>query len=126
MRKLMQCKTCGNYIARSAQVCPYCGARQHQGALAVCAVIIVVVVFAIVGIIIDGDENPEKQPDNPQVYSSSSTVQPTPEVISISAEDLYTAYTENVVNADNLYTGKTLLVTGTIADIGQDLYASGS
>lgn len=41
-------------------------------------------------------------------------------VVAVTAKDLWEAYSENKVNADNLYKGKMLAVTGVIVDIGQD------
>jgi predicted amidophosphoribosyltransferase len=46
--KIVICKTCGKQIAKTANRCPYCGARQHQGALTACYLI---VIFAIVLIV---------------------------------------------------------------------------
>lgn len=60
------------------------------------------------------------QPSGVPVVDISPT--PTPIApISISAEDLWNAYDENKVNADNLYKDELLAVSGTIIDIGQDL-----
>jgi rubrerythrin len=49
--KIVTCKTCGKQIARSAKTCPYCGARQHQGVLTACYLIVIlmfVVIFYII------------------------------------------------------------------------------
>ncbi len=48
MAKLVMCKACGQQIAKSAKVCPHCGAKQHQVALSVCVLIIVAAVFACI------------------------------------------------------------------------------
>ena len=52
MSKLIKCKTCGNEIAREAEVCPHCGAKKKKfiscgGCLA--APIIIVLVLFIIG-----------------------------------------------------------------------------
>ena len=44
--KIVQCKTCGAEIAKTANRCPKCGARQHQVALSICAIIVVLTIFA--------------------------------------------------------------------------------
>lgn len=49
--KIVTCKTCGKQIAKTAQRCPYCGARQHQGALTACYLIVIFTVIAVVYII---------------------------------------------------------------------------
>ena len=41
--------------------------------------------------------------------------------IEITAKDLFSAYKENEVAADNQYKGKTLKITGTVANIGTDI-----
>ena len=51
----------------------------------------------------------------------SQTDETESDMISVSAEQLYTDYEENVVNADNIYKGNIIIVTGTITDIGQDI-----
>jgi DNA-directed RNA polymerase subunit RPC12/RpoP len=50
--KMVVCKTCGKQIAKTAQRCPYCGARQHQGALTACYLIVIFAVIAIIYIIV--------------------------------------------------------------------------
>lgn len=50
MAKLVKCKTCGAEIAKSAKVCPKCGAKQHVGALSACSIIIVITLCAVIGI----------------------------------------------------------------------------
>lgn len=49
--KIVTCKTCGKQIAKTAQRCPYCGARQHQGALTACYLIVIFTIIAIFYII---------------------------------------------------------------------------
>lgn len=51
MGKLVTCKMCREKIAKTAKVCPKCGAKQHQGALAACVVICLIAVFAIVAVV---------------------------------------------------------------------------
>lgn len=60
MAKLVKCKTCGAEIAKTAKVCPKCGAKQHTLALSICAVIIVITAFACVLVLANGfgGENP--------------------------------------------------------------------
>ena len=45
--KIVTCKTCGHKIAKTANRCPYCGARQHQGALTACYLIIVIFIATV-------------------------------------------------------------------------------
>lgn len=48
MAKLVRCKTCGERIAKSAKICPHCGAKKKPGALRV----IFGLFFLFVGIIL--------------------------------------------------------------------------
>lgn len=47
-----------------------------------------------------------------------------PEVIEISAADLYSAYEANQVAADQQYKGRLLKVTGVVSSIGKDILGS--
>lgn len=51
MAKMVTCKTCGKQIAKTAKVCPHCGAKQHQVVLSICVLIVVVTVFACIFIL---------------------------------------------------------------------------
>lgn len=51
-KKMKKCKSCGAEIAKTASRCPNCGARQHQVALSICAIIIVLTVVACMAILI--------------------------------------------------------------------------
>lgn len=46
MGKMVNCKTCGTEIAKSAKICPSCGAKNKR--VSVAGIIIVVIVFIIV------------------------------------------------------------------------------
>lgn len=107
--KLTVCKTCGAELAKSANACPNCGAKQHQGVYALCTIIGLLTVILCVFIFVDSN--------NQQSGNSESTA----DAIAVSSSDLWKAYEENKVNADNLYKDKTLAVTGTIVNITQDV-----
>lgn len=64
MKKLVKCKTCGTEIAKTAKVCPKCGAKQHQGVYSLCVVIILITLFACIGILVNSDSDTPKQIDN--------------------------------------------------------------
>jgi hypothetical protein len=59
---------------------------------------------------------PEDSSSNSGVADSGDDV-----VIEITAKDLFAAYNENEIAADNQYKKKTLKVTGTISNIGTDI-----
>lgn len=54
MAKIVKCKTCGAEIAKTAKTCPHCGAKQHQVALSICAVIVVIMVIGVIAILAGG------------------------------------------------------------------------
>lgn len=56
MGKMVNCKTCGQKIAKTAKVCPNCGAKQHQGAYTACTLIAVLTVIACIGVLSGGGE----------------------------------------------------------------------
>lgn len=115
MAKLVKCKTCGADIAKTAKTCPHCGAKQHTGVYVVCTIIIIITALACIGILF-GDNSLEPSASR-QPQKENEKV----ETIEISATDLWAAYDENEVNADNLYKNKTLSVTGTVFEIGKDV-----
>lgn len=84
-------------------------------------VIVVAVIISSIGNSGSGDGS------NSSSAISSAEVPNSPEPgeegspIEISASDLWAAYSENKVNADNLYKNKWLSVSGTISDITQDM-----
>ena len=106
--KLVTCKSCGTDIAKTASRCPKCGAKQHQAALIACVLIIFFTVILCAVVLMQPNKGP----------GSGSTQEPP---VQISAIDLRKAYDENVVNADALYKDHVISVTGTIADITQDV-----
>lgn len=71
MDKMTKCKTCGADIAKSAKVCPACGAKQKKP-----VVLIVIAVFIAIGIIgaALGGDSPEKVGDT---GTNSTTTQQT-------------------------------------------------
>lgn len=57
MSKLVNCKSCGAQIAKSAKICPKCGAKQKKPVWLIAGIIIVV--LAVISVI-SGTESPEK------------------------------------------------------------------
>lgn len=113
--KMVTCKTCGAEIAKTAKRCPQCGARQHQVALTFVYLIVVFAVIAIVLVIAGGNQiGNSGSTSGPQATASSAP-------IVVSSSNLWAAYSENEVSADELYEDQFLSVTGTISSIGKDL-----
>lgn len=64
MGKMVKCKTCGEEIAKSAKVCPKCGAKQKKHTILGIILIIfgVLLIAAVIGG--NGDEGPKKVGDS--------------------------------------------------------------
>lgn len=56
--QLVNCKSCGAEIAKTAKACPHCGAKQHRGVLKTC-IMILLIVIVISAIIASGEKNDE-------------------------------------------------------------------
>lgn len=88
-------------------------------ALLICLVLIIYMEFY------DQPSVHQAQQGDPQFAASTATdapqSNPAPQYTQISAADLLSAYDANEVNADNLYKGELLLVTGIVKSIGKDL-----
>lgn len=84
------------------------------------AVIWAFIMFWIIGLIIgDSDTSSSSQQSSNKNQTNSETAKEN--AISINASDLYLAYDENEVNADNLYKGKLVNVAGIVDSIGKDI-----
>lgn len=124
-KKLKHCKTCDAVIAKSAKRCPYCGARNQEfhpirGLIAFFVTLFALIIIIAVSGSMSDDSNDMNSNSDQKDASLIDSNKEEVEVISVSAEDLWNSYEENSVNADTLYKGKMLSVTGTISDITQD------
>lgn len=141
MSKMIKCKTCGADIAKSAKVCPHCGAKNKKKHNIIGSIFLVLGIVLIISALFGSDDSSSPNSDKPvtksetETSSNSSVSDSAPDKssqdesapldneapIELSAHDLWAAYDENEVNADNLYKKKTISVTGTVFEIGKDL-----
>lgn len=134
MSKLVKCKTCSADIAKSAKVCPHCGAKNRKRNPILGMVFLIFGILLLVAAFSGGDDSPSPSSDElvtkseTEISSNSPLNNNAPDKlghneapIELSAHDLWAAYDENEVNADNLYKKKTISVTGTVFEIGKDL-----
>lgn len=70
MGKMIKCKTCGEEIAKSARVCPKCGAKQKRHTI-LGIILIIVGIFAIIGAL-SGNDNPTKVGETEKPQSSTT------------------------------------------------------
>ena len=73
-KKLVTCKTCGSEIAKSAKVCPNCGAKNNQVGVAVRIVIALVAVLLLAMIVSSISGNGSKSERTDEGTSQNNTV----------------------------------------------------
>ena len=87
MKKLVNCKTCGESIAKSAKVCPHCGAKQKKGSpLGVFILIIgIILIFAGFNGALSGEKGEETNPPTISMkeFNSISTGMTYEEIVAI-------------------------------------------
>ena len=64
MAGMKNCKSCGKEIAKSAKVCPNCGAKQGGIGKIIGIVVIVLIIFGIIGAAGGGDDEKKSAIDN--------------------------------------------------------------
>lgn len=81
MAKMIKCKTCGADIARTAKVCPSCGAKQRKKVHIVVALILILALIGVFGAIAGNSDDPQK------IGTVSNA--PTPTETSSNQEDVF-------------------------------------
>lgn len=74
MAKMVNCKSCGEEIAKSAKTCPHCGAKQKKPVGLVVVLLIVVVVIIVVAA--GGSNKPRKVEDTTPSTPGNTVTQP--------------------------------------------------
>jgi hypothetical protein len=138
----MYCKHCGKEIADDTKFCPECGGqitgpapllqvdpnmpKKRKSGCGTCGLIALGVLIAFIAliffpIIFSGTNSETTQTESTQATTTPTTAPTEEPVIEITPSELYNAYEENEVAADNEYKGKKVRITGTIEDIGKDI-----
>lgn len=122
MAKIIKCKTCGADMASNAKSCPGCGAKNKKPIYTKWWFWVLVILIIGAGASGGNSDSSNSGSSDVQVSNTDTAVaKPEEEVVVVSAEDLAKAFEDNEVNANQLYKGKMVEVTGTIADIGEML-----
>ena len=72
MNKLKKCKTCGEDVARSAKICPHCGAKLKMGHPILTIVVVFFVIVTILGST-DNENNKPKKANAPTQTTETNT-----------------------------------------------------
>ena len=112
-KKMTQCKSCGNEIAKSAKSCPHCGAKNKKPTFLIVAVIVLLII--ILAASCGGGDEEAASPTN----SSVETVQKAPEITytEITVGELIDDLEANALNAADKHTDQYYAVTGKLSNI---------
>ena len=115
-----KCPKCREDVQSGAKKCKHCGADlrnwfvQHK----VITGILILLAIGIVGSAMGGGTT--STTTSPSTTKKAEEVKKE-EVITISAQELYTKYEANEIQADDLYKNKLLEVSGSVDSIGKDI-----
>lgn len=119
-KKMVECKSCGAQIAKSAKTCPHCGARNKRHKV-LGIVLAFLGVCLIVGAI--GGESEPASAQTPPPPVESSVEQEVAEPISYTAyyvEEMVDDLSSNPLRAEEKYNDQYVEVTGRLAVIDSD------
>lgn len=128
--KMTTCKSCGKEIAKSAKVCPNCGAKNKKPFYkAVWFWVLIVLIFALIGScsVSDNDGGESKNNEKTSITSTTKpekatvpTTAPTEAPIvyeSVSVNDMMEALEGNALKAKDTYDDKYLEISGKLSII---------
>lgn len=117
MAKMIKCKTCGADIAKSAKVCPHCGAKNKKFPL-VPILIVAVILFFAVAILGSDSAEPERgggysySMENPK-YAGLSREEYMSQCVTMSYGVSYTSVARN----PDYYEGQLITTTGKVIQV---------
>lgn len=115
-KKMKVCKSCGEEIAKSAKVCPHCGAKNKKPSL----LLIICIVLVILGLAVScsGRGESEKTPEN---AASNAAIETSKEeeivYTNITVGTLMDDLEANALNAADTYKNHSYAVTGKLSTI---------
>lgn len=127
MSKLSNCKSCKAEIAKSAKVCPGCGAKNKKPFYTKWWVWAIVIVVAI-GIASNSDSDNSKL--SLGASTSGQTEKPAQKTklekaldgaIEVDYKELHKEYMDNAIGADGKYKDKTLILVGEVDTIDREI-----
>lgn len=116
--KTVECKTCGKQIAKSAAVCPYCGAKQKKPIykrawfILLCVLIVAVAAIKIIGVVNSGSPATIKTNDG--------------NTVKMKASELMDLHDENEALFKKTYDHAPIEFVGTVESVESDTYYDGA
>ena len=116
--KMKICKTCGEEIAKSAKVCPKCGAKQKKPLGLI--ILAVIVVFGLLGALGSGGSKSGGESSNSSKPASEASEEKAEEPVSyidVGIAEMLDALENNAAAAHDQYIDQYVSVTGRLSNI---------
>lgn len=119
MAKLINCKTCRKEISSSVKVCPHCGQKLKSRLFLkiILGTILVLFILMIIGSFAEKSEHKEAQAAASSTQTSQENQKQT---VTYTVNELNDMYSENEVRTDEYLKDKTVIIDGTIQEVGKD------
>lgn len=118
-KKMVSCRTCGADIAKSAKVCPSCGAKNRKKRWWLWAL----VVLLVIGMFASGDDT-ERVEASATSRNEPTQTEPVPEpeieYQVVTVKQLMDVLSENALKAEQTYDGQYVELTGVLSVIDSD------
>lgn len=113
--KIKQCKVCGKEIAKSAKVCPYCGAKNKKPIYKRWWFIVIIVLIVLGALFGGGDSEPTAN-----TPTDTKAEQQKIEYTAYTVNKLISDLEKNAAKAQDKYEGKYVELTGELSVIDSD------
>lgn len=116
--RMTKCKKCGKVYPMNMSNCPECFEKRRLPTglvvgITICIIVLAICFGAIIGIIVSEDSTSDSQSGIENDIENESEIK----YIEISANDIYSAFQENEIAADEKFNGKLVKITGIISSI---------
>ena len=120
--KMTKCKKCGKVFPMNMSNCPDCFAKRSLPVgsvvgITICCVILAICLGSIIGILVS--EQPTAVADDyPQEVENKAEIDYTEiDYIEVTANDIFSAFEENEIAAEEKFKGQLVKITGIVSDI---------
>lgn len=120
--KPQKCKNCGKEFSRNLTHCPYCDTRTPAASTFLtiaCTVAAMCIIMSIILLPMALEDTPPEANYPSQTDYPSQEVENKPEIhyIEVTADDIFSAFEENEIAADQKFKGQLVKITGTVSEI---------